>query len=208
MKRAKTLALAGAALSGAGALAAGAQPWVLFSLDAVGLNDSLTGTHANAALTPLSLALIASALALTIAGRVFRWILGALQFALGAGIVAIAITALVSPAAAISARVTELTGIGDDAEAVSSISVTAWCWIAAAAGLLGLLCGVLVLVTGNRWGAAGGKYEPGDSARSERPRGSNPQGAGNDRISEWDALTNGDDPTEGDDIAAEGPEPR
>ncbi|QZY51918.1 Trp biosynthesis-associated membrane protein [Leucobacter tenebrionis] len=189
--RAKPLSLGGIALSGALALLAGSQTWVSFMLDGTHSVETVTGHEINAALSPVSIAIIAAALALTIAGPVFRRVLGGLVALLGAGLVALTATAVVSPAAAISGRVTELTGIaGDDGAGVIWSSLSGWAWAGAAAGVLAAVLGIAVIVTGGRWGVAGRKYD--SAAKPTRAEGAP------DRISDWDSLSEGGDPTSSD----------
>lgn len=186
--RAKPLSLAGIALAGGLALLAGSQTWISFMLDGTHSVETVTGHDVNAALSPVSIAIVAAALALTIAGPIFRRVLCGLVALLGAGLVALTSTALLSPAGAISGRVTELTGItgGDGGSAVIWSSLSGWAWACAAAGLIAAVLGIAVIVTGGRWGAAGRKY---DSAKQA------PAAGAPDRISDWDALSEGGDPT-------------
>ncbi|MBK0419174.1 Trp biosynthesis-associated membrane protein [Leucobacter sp. CSA1] len=202
--RAKPLLLLGIALSGALSLLAATQTWLSFSLDssaAAQTEVAVGGQELNPALVPVALALVACAVALTIAGPVFRRVLGGLVALLGAGIVALTAGVLASPLDAASGRITELTGLSGGAQAglVVSSQLSPWAAANAALGVLAALLGVLVLVLGGRWAAAGRKYEAG-SARA-------PRAAGPDRISDWDALSEGGDPTsagEGADDDADG----
>ena len=123
----KLLLLAGIALAGGVALYSAPQVWVSLSLaeGAAAFSQlEVTGQQVNQSLSPVAIAALASALALTIAGKAFRRVLG-----------------------------------------------------------------VLVLLLGGRWKAAGRKYEA-DSG-SARPATDEP-----DRISDWEALNAGDDPTQ------------
>ncbi|WP_336650828.1 MULTISPECIES: Trp biosynthesis-associated membrane protein [unclassified Leucobacter] len=188
--RAKPISLAGIALAGGLALLAGSQTWISFMLDSAHAVETVTGHEVNAALSPVSIAIVASALALTIAGPIFRRVLGGLVALLGIGLVALTSTALLSPAGAISGRVTELTGIaGGDGGAVIWSSLSGWAWACAAAGILAAGLGIAVVVTGGRWIAAGRKY---DAAQST------PTAGKTDRISDWDSLSEGGDPTSSD----------
>lgn len=186
--RAKTLLVGGTALAGAVALIAGSQTWVSFELAGVSGEEAVSGHEANAAATPVSLALVAAALALTIAGPAFRRVLGVLVALLGFGAAALAIGVLVDPVAAASGRITELTGIagGSGGTEASGIGVAFWVYVAVAAGAAAVVLGIAVLVTSGRWGAAGRKYE-------SAPKRGIPKGG--DRISDWDALSQGEDPT-------------
>lgn len=190
--RLKPLVLFGTAVAGAAGLLAGSQTWVSFALDGPSPTETVTGHDVNAALTPIFIAMIAAALALTIAGPVFRRILGALVALLGAGATALTIGVLANPLAALAGRITELTGISGDRStaAVSALEVAFWGYLSAAAGVAAVVLGLVILVTSGRWAAAGRKY---DGAEAPKRSGGAP-----DRISDWDALSEGGDPTDSD----------
>lgn len=189
--RAKLPVLGGVALSGAVALIAGSQTWISFMLDGTHSVETVTGHAANAALSPVSIAIIAAALALTIAGPVFRRVLGALVALLGAGLVALTGGVLADPLAAAGGRITELTGIAGGAagSAVLWSDVSVWGWVSALAGALAVVLGLVVLLLSGRWSSGGRKY---DSA----PRAAGAAGAAPDRISDWDSLSEGTDPSD------------
>ena len=95
--RSKLWLLAGVAVSGAVALYGATQVWVTLLLaDGAAAFDRLevTGQQLNQSLSPIALAALAAALALTIAGPAFRRVLGVLVALLGAGVAAIASAAL------------------------------------------------------------------------------------------------------------------
>lgn len=190
--RIKPVALGGIAIAGAAGLLAGSQTWISFMLEGTHSLETVTGHDVNAALSPVSIAIVAAALALTIAGPVFRRVLGVLVALLGAGAAALSIGVLANPVAALSGRVTELTGItGANGDAAVTWHQTAvWAYISVAAGALALVLGTTVVVTAARWTAGGRKYDA--AARPETA------GRGPDRISDWDALSGGGDPTASD----------
>lgn len=188
--RTKPLILLGIAASGAVSLLAGSQTWVSFMLEGIHSTEVVPGQDINPALTPLALALVAAALALTIAGTVFRRVLGVLVALLGLATAALTWSALATPLGAVSGKVTELTGIsGNGSEsAIVWSQVSPWAYATLMLGIVATLLGVAVVVWGGRWVSAGRKYDaeaqPG-TAQSDEP----------DRISDWDAMTAGDDPT-------------
>lgn len=188
--RVKPLTLGVIAIAGAVALGAGSQAWITFSLDG-NTGEQSTGHDLNAALSPIAIAIVAAALALSIAGPVFRRVLGVLVAGLGGGVAALAAIVIADPEAALTARVTELTGLAGHAgfAAVSSESLTVWSWVTLAAGVIAALAGLFVAVASGRWGTAGRKYE---SSSAKSPARSH------DRISDWDSLSDGDDPTDDD----------
>lgn len=192
--RSKLLLLTGVALAGGIALYAATQIWVTVSLViGAAATDSLgvTGQQVNQSLSPVAIAVLAAALALTIAGKVFRRILGVLIMLLGAGIAAIAFGALREPEAAIAGRLAEATGIEGAAQAgmIADVSTSFIVLLTAIAGVLLVLLGVLVLVFAGRWKAAGRKYES-DSPRTAR-NNDEP-----DRIDDWETQNDGFDPSE------------
>lgn len=190
----KPIVLGGVALSGAAGLLAGSQTWISFMLESNHSLETVTGHDVNAALSPISIAIIAAALALTIAGPVFRRVLGALVTLLGAGSAALSIGVLSQPTGSLAGRATELTGLtgSSGVSAVTWYEVSAWASVSVAAGVLAALLGVVALVTAGRWTATGRKYEAGARAGED---GATAGGGKPDRISDWDALSEGDDPT-------------
>lgn len=189
--RTKSLTLLGIAVTGGASLLAGSQTWVSFMIEGTHSAETVLGQDINPALTPLALALVAAALALTIAGPVFRRVLGVLVALLGAGSAALTGSALAAPLSAVSGKVTELTGITGSASSSAIIwsEVSPWGYVTLALGVVAVLLGVVVVIWGGRWGTAGRKYDA--ERKREVVKEDNP-----DRISDWDALSEGDDPTQ------------
>ncbi|QIM16416.1 Trp biosynthesis-associated membrane protein [Leucobacter insecticola] len=195
--RTKLWTLAGIALTGAVSLLAGAQTWVSFMLDSNHSVEVSTGHEINSALSPVSIAIVAAALALTIAGPVFRRVLGVLVALLGAGLVALTWAVLASPIGSVAGKITELTGLtgggGGDGVIVTWSQVTwsqvsPWAYTSLIAGLVAVLLGAAVVILGGKWGTAGRKYD------AERKLRANTESKP-DRISDWDLLSDGDDPS-------------
>lgn len=183
------------ALAGAAALAAATQGWVeirLFEGAAAASELTVTGQKLNPSLSPVALAALASALVLTIAGPVFRRALGVLVALLGAGIGVLAVSALSDARGQSRWAVAEATGISGDAqyELVRSVTTTPWPLLAVASGAALVVAGALVIVLGGRWKSAGRKYES-----SATPAAAGGVPGEPDRIADWDALSDGDDPT-------------
>jgi hypothetical protein len=180
--------LAIAALHGL-ALLAWTQPWVDVHL-AEGQQLQAGGDVAAPALPALALAGLALAGALTIAGPFFRIVLGALQTVIGTTVAVTSAFAVTDPVAAAAAVIGEATGLsGDDSlrELVASTTISPWPWVAIAAGVVSVLLGIVVLLSWRRWPTASRKYravafESADDASS--------------RPDDWDALSDGRDPTE------------
>ncbi|WP_082305214.1 Trp biosynthesis-associated membrane protein [Leucobacter japonicus] len=196
--RPKLLTITGLAAAGALALLAGSQTWISFMLDGTHSLESVAGHDVNSAVSPIAIAIFAAALALTIAGRVFRRVLGALIVLLGAGLAALTISVVVRPLEAITGTITSLTGItgANTTSLVVWSQLSAWVWVCVAAGVIAALLGVTVVVWGGRWVTGGRKYDA--SAPTAATAAGQP-----DRISDWDALSGGDDPSDDEDLDAD-----
>ena len=201
MRSSKLWLLAGIALAGGLALYSATQTWVTLSLSqgaaAFGWLE-VTGQQLNQSLSPVAIAALASALALTIAGKAFRRVLGVLVALLGAGIAAIAAVALRDPASVASGRLAEATGLTGSAQLdlVTNSMVSPVIAMTLGAGIALVVLGLLVVVLGGRWKAAGRKYETSGDDREARPsRPERPDDAEPDRISDWEAMNEGEDPT-------------
>ncbi|MFI7482727.1 Trp biosynthesis-associated membrane protein [Kocuria sp. M1R5S2] len=146
----------------------------------------VAGSEAAPAVTALGLVAAAGALATAVSGRVLRAAVSAVVVLAGGGAAAASVAVAVDPAGAARGAVGESTGM---INAGGQFAVTAWPWVAAAAAVLVVLCGVRALVAGRSWTTArryertGTESSPGAPAR----RG--------DEIDSWDALTEGRDPT-------------
>lgn len=182
-------------LGGAIAIISSTQTWLEVTVSA-GAAEPLPvpGASALPLLAPLSLAALALGLALAIVGRVLRYVFGVLAVVIGATLlVGGARMGLAHPLDAVASVVTDATGLSGAAaidELVTGIVGTAWPFIAAIAGLLILLGGILVLGTAHRWRSGGRRYQR-DVAREQIASGSRPH----DAIDSWDDLSHGDDPT-------------
>ena len=175
-------------------LALATQPWITVRLvegAAAQSTLAITGQEVNASLSPVVLAALAGALALTIAGRVFRVILGAVLVLLGIAAVWIAVYVYVDTAANYTLRVAEVTGLSGtgSSDLVLSVAVSPLVATTAALAMVLALAGGAVLVFGGKWKSAGRRY----SARTEDGAGAQP---GTDRFDDWDSLSDGRDPSE------------
>lgn len=180
---------------GAGALGviASTQTWFTVIL-ADGSTETLavTGAAAIAVLTPLSLAVLALGAALSIVGRLLRYLFGILTVVIGTGLLfATTQAAFFDRVNAVDSTVTEATGIsGDNAMAslVSGVSLTPWPYVAVVVWVVLAVTGVFVLATAAQWSRGGRKYQT-HTARNT------PEGLPLDSIDSWDDLSRGDDPT-------------
>ncbi len=193
--RVRLVSLLAPGLLGAIALLAWTQPWVEVQL-LDGRTVTVAGDIAAPALPALALAMLALVAALALAGRVFRIILGLLLSLLGAAIATSAALALAQPVTAAAPAITELTGIeGPDSVAalVAGTAVTPWPGVALVVGVLGVLVGILIAALSGRWPQRTRRY---DAVRLETADPSDAPAAGRDRFDDWDALSDGRDPTD------------
>ncbi len=190
--RSKLPLLGAVALSGGVALVAATQPWVtLVLVEGAAAAGALqaSGQDLNASLSPVAIA----ALALTIAGKIFRRVLGVLIAALGAGAIAVAVGVLADPVGAAAGRIAEITAISgaDQQDLVQSSALSVWPLVTAVAGGALVVFGLLVVIVSGGWGAAGRKYESRTDAELPERAAAEP-----DRISDWERQSDGEDPSE------------
>jgi hypothetical protein len=184
--RLKLISLALVGALAAIVLLAWSQPW--FVLRLADETITVSGDLAAAALPPLALASFALVLALALAGPVFRVVLALLEFLLGATVALVSGLAIADPVAASAPAITAATGVsgsGSIAELVEQVQSTAWPTVAFVAGVLMGATGIAVALTATRWPRGGRKYS---RSRLEAAEGVSP-------VDEWDALSEGDDPT-------------
>lgn len=164
------------------------QTW--WTVEVADRSLEIAGTVASPALSALALASFALTAALAIAGPVFRIVMGVLQTAIGATVVLAAYNSIHDPIATSASIITEATGVAGEqsvASLVENVAFTAWPTVAIVGGALSLLVGVFVLITARRWPVASRKYQ---QVRLEDPN------APRDSVGDWDALSDGSDPTE------------
>lgn len=200
---------------GAGALLAligSTQTWVQVTLTAGAAavrEVSVSGSAANAALTPIAVAAVITAVVLAIAGNVFRYVLGALTVLFGAAITVMSWSATNNPVSLASSRIAEVSGLTGvrQTEIVQSSSLSAWPWLTVLAGVIVLLAGLIALLTMRTWPVGGRKYQ----SSTEPQQFTHPQMASADshaqpdRIAHWDAQNDGEDPTDVDETRDEPP---
>ncbi|MDJ1113728.1 Trp biosynthesis-associated membrane protein [Microbacterium dauci] len=190
-RRWRTRAVLPVLAGGAVSIIGSTQTWLDLALrDGAQLSLAVPGASALPVLAPLSLAALALGLALTIVGRVLRYVFGAIAVLMGAGLAVASLRiALTMPIDAVVGTVTEATGLsGVEAAAgiVTTMALTPWPWVTAAAGLAVVAGGAIALVTGHRWAGAGRKYRQDAAPADGRPR---------DAVDSWDDLSRGEDPT-------------
>lgn len=184
-------------LGGVLGLLASVQSWVhLKLLPGVATVESLSvaGKDISPSLTLVSLAALAAGLVLMIAGKGFRRVIAVLIVILGVGLSFTGVTVQVDALAGASASIEEVSGIAGSAQAtlIDDITVTVWPIVTVVIGAVLALSGILVLAFGGRWKTGGRKYESSGENKRKREAGT----ATGDRISDWEALSDGDDPTD------------
>jgi hypothetical protein len=184
--RERSLVVLGVLAAGALAVLASTQTFATAVVTGTRAPVVVDGQAAAPSLAPIGIVALALGLALTIAGRAARPVLGVLLVLLGAGVVAAAFPNVVDDAVGTRGAITAVTGVTDVAGLVVSRSGTAWPVVAVAAGVLAVLLGLVVLVRSRRWATGGRRF-----------RAETPAVRRTDPISEWDALSRGADPTDG-----------
>lgn len=171
-------------------LAAGRADWITGTVDGVAgpVRAAAVGTEAAPGLAGLALVAMAAAVAATTSGRVARWVCIFALVAVGLGVIALSLRAVLDAADVLGSVSASHAGATGTLEA--SASPTLWPWVAVLASVLLLVAAGGAAVGGRTWGALGGKYE--------RPTGEEGQvgGARGERVdSDWDRVTRGDDPS-------------
>lgn len=172
-------------------LAAGRADWITGTVDGVAgpVRASAVGTEAAPGLAGLALVAMAAAVAATTSGRIARWICILALVAVGGGVIALSLRAVLDAPAVLGGVSASHSGTTGELEAVGS--ATTWPWVAVAAAVLLLVAAAGAAVGSRTWGALGRKYE--------RPAGEDAAevgGARGERVdSDWDRVTRGDDPS-------------
>lgn len=184
--RLRLISMAAIVLAAAIVALSWSQPW--YTLRLSGAEYPVGGDVAGGALGPLALASLCVVLALGLAGPVFRIILAVLDALLGVCVVVVAAWSLSDPVRASLPALQQATGLTADEQAfvqqIGSTVATAWPYVGLAGGILMILVALGVAVTSRAWPVSGRKYT--------RTRAVTPEG---DPIQDWDALSEGDDPT-------------
>ncbi|RZS58819.1 tryptophan-associated transmembrane protein [Microcella putealis] len=185
--RLRLLSLLGPLAAAGLSLLAWTQVWVTLTLD-TGAVVEARGDVAASTVPALSLALLALTAALSLVGRTPRVVLAVVELALGVGIAAASLGVALAPVDRAAPAVTALTGIdgeGAVADLVVSSATSAWVWLALAGGVVAVIAGLFTALTTHRWPGRTRRYDTQDA------RGR----VGEDRLGDWDALSDGDDPT-------------
>ncbi|MHA7238856.1 Trp biosynthesis-associated membrane protein [Arthrobacter sp. TMS1-12-1] len=156
------------------AFGATTQTWLTVRLpqEAVQTPDlAIAGSDAATPVTAFGLVALAAALAVSIAGRVARWIIAAILVLSGVGITLSSAAVALDPSAAAEPAIG--TAIGISGPAGAEAASTAMPWVAAAAGVLLVLAAAWVVLAGRTWGVSR-RYDAGAS-RAVHPAPGSPQ---------------------------------
>jgi hypothetical protein len=152
----------------------------------------IAGEVAAPALSALALASLVLVGALSIAGPVFRIVFGLLEALIGVAVVFSAVVALQDPVVASASAVSDATGVAGAqsiADLVQTVDPSIWPPVALVVGVLLVVAGLAIVVTGRRWPGSSRKYNATRLEPVKRERTS---------VDDWDALSSGDDPTTND----------
>lgn len=193
------LAVVAAIVGGGLAVIGSTQPWLEVVLrDGAQGALPVPGTSALPLVTPLGLAALALGLALSIVGRVLRYVFGVIGVVIGGVLVwqsvHIATTAPPESVVSVVADTTGLSGLAAVDELVAQITPTAWPWIAAVGAVLVLAGGALTLLTAASWRSTARRYRTDPATQASSAPGSRPHDS-HDPIDSWDDLSRGADPT-------------
>jgi len=190
-QRGRSLSVSGFLLAGAIGIISSTQTWLTVERADAGEAILVPGASALVLLAPLSLAVLALGAALSIAGKAVRLVFGVLAAvtALFLGWSTLQLL-LAEPFDAVSATVTEVTGLAGGAavhEVVASIVPSAWPYIALVGWVILLVASVVVLTTWRGWKVGGRRYRTDHvEVVHDGPV---------DAVDSWDELSRGTDPT-------------
>ncbi len=182
-----------AILGGALLMIGSTQTWVT----AIGVDDlsgvqevEVPGTDLAETVTAMALVGLAAALALSIARRVLRHIIGVLMAAAGVFAAVSIIQVVLAPQDSATTALGEVTRTTEEAAAYE---IGGAIWLSLAGAALLILAGVLVLLASGRWrdAASSKKYDRQASPAAEADSDADP-----DEFDLWDGLSAGSDPTD------------
>jgi uncharacterized membrane protein (TIGR02234 family) len=183
MKSPRTRAIVSIGIALAVVLIAWSQVW--FTLTTGSEAIEIRGPQASGAILALALACLAVTAAIALAGRRLRVVLAIVLVLAGAGIAVVSVWLISSPSGIFGAVISQESGL-TGVEALDSIEqagFTAWPFVAAIGGAAAALFGFVIATRSRDWTATGRRYEQG--ARR----------AGDTAVDQWDALSEGEDPT-------------
>lgn len=191
-RRGRSIAVSGFLLAGSIGIISSTQTWLTVERADAAEAILVPGASALPLLAPLSLAVLALGLALSISGRVVRLVFGVLATATALLLGWSTVQLLASePLGAVGPTVTEITGLAGSAaivDVVAGIEVSAWPYVTLVGWIVLLVAAVVVLLTWRGWKSGGRRYRT-DAAHETAASGPV------DAIDSWDDLSRGTDPT-------------
>jgi uncharacterized membrane protein (TIGR02234 family) len=192
LRRARMIAVLGFLLAGGIGIISSTQTWITVHRADTAQPLLVAGADARARLAPLSLAVLALGAALSIAGRVLRYVFAVLG-AGGAVVLALGTLTILfdPPLSAIAPALTEATGLSGDSaltDIATKLEPSGWAAAGLVAWIVLLAASVFVLVTAHRWKAGGRRYEQPAAGHHDHTGPLDP-------IDSWDELSHGTDPT-------------
>lgn len=153
-----------------------APTWVVATGVSGGAPVAVPGTVAAPQVLAVALMVLAAAAALALVGRGGRWVVAFVLVAGGALVVVTAVGVLLDPADAAADAVAASTGL----TGLSGVPETSlWPWFTVVVGAALVACGAALARIGRSWPATTRRHERGPDVRSD-----------------WDALSQGRDPSE------------
>lgn len=190
--RGRSIAVSGFLLSGAIGIISSTQTWLTVERADAAEAILVPGAASLPLLAPLSLAVLALGIALSIVGPVVRLVFGVLSAAAALFLGWTTLQLLVSePLAAVGSTVTDVTGLAGSAaidDLVAGIELSSWPVVTLIGWGVLLAASLLVLVTWRRWRSGGRRYR---TVAAHVESASGPV----DAIDSWDDLSRGTDPT-------------
>lgn len=165
-------------------VAANTRTWVSGSVtDAVlqGAHTEASGGKAAPALLAAALVGAAAVLATLTTGRIARWIAAVITLLAGVVTVVAVLVVVRNPVKTLADVATTMTGHTGDRKVTADL--TLWPWIGLLGGVLLVLTGVLAIIGARTWSGLSSRYDAPTAAKATAR-------------SDWDMLTDGEDPTD------------
>lgn len=165
-------------------VAANTRTWVSGSVtDAVLHTAHTTASGSKSAPALLAAALVGAAavLATLTTGRIARWIAAVLTLVAGVVAVVAVIVVVRDPVKILADVATTMTGHTGDRKVTAGLTI--WPWVALLGGVLLVLTGVLAIVGARTWSGLSSRYDAPTTPKATKR-------------SDWDMLTDGEDPTD------------
>jgi len=186
------------------AMLSASQVWIVVSLKPqIAIVDQVhvSGSQAAPIVFAVSVAALAMTLVIAISSQVLRLVLLSVSALLGAGIVLFTVRAITDVVASSQSELSAVLGLAGKETLLSQIdeiSVSAFPWVTMLGGIVFSIVALLALSPSKTWKGSGRRYSRSESEPMAASLGSSESSGevtSDDRISEWDALTDGDDPS-------------